>query len=81
MWHLYSCIDETSTVLRATTWASLQQRIIEQADQLGKSIKQTVQMLARDATPDKPWMCVSDNFVFKLRELHEHAPVLEATDE
>lgn len=77
MWHLYTSIGETHSALRCLSWDKLQQRIVEQAGHLDKSFKYTVQMLVADATPDKPWMCVGEGFVFKLRELQEHTPMSE----
>src|SRR5690348_12704449 len=42
---------------------------------LDKVHRHTFLMLAADATPERPWSCAGEGFVFKLREIGEHPPI------
>lgn len=76
MWHLYVAIGDSRSARAHEDWQSAKDELTDDfVARCDKAIRPTLRMLLAEAVPDRPWACVAEGHIFKIRRSGTHAPV------
>mgnify|MGYP005814571999 CR=1 FL=1 len=76
MWQLYAAIGASKSIQSFEEWRAAKETLrCTLLPKCGTRVRQTMEFLISDATPDRLWACAAEGYLFKIRRIEKHDPV------